>query len=206
MAAAIAGAVGVLVGAIIAGAFSLINGNRQREADRQAQIRQGRMDFRLRQLSALYGPLYLERRRSTALRNLLPQNEPDGSRWRLVHHIAETKEDEERSLIVDLILESGDRVVELIREHGGLMEPRPTPQAFTKFVLHHTLLRLSWQSGHDQDPDNSYPFPGEVAATRDQDMSRCAEPDSIDTDLDCAIHVGMQRIQGDLEHLMELEG
>lgn len=205
MEAAIAGAVGLLVGAVIAGVFSLMNGSRQRIADRESQIRQGRMDFRLQQLSALYGPLYLERRRSTALRNLLPAKEPDGSRWRLVHHIAETKMDEQLSLIVDRILESGDRVVELIREHGGLMEPRPAPQAFTKFVLHHTLLRLSWQSGHDQDPGDSYPFPGEMSVKRDQDTSRCAEPDSIDTDVDCAIHVGMQRIQADLERLMELE-
>ena len=113
--------------------------------------------------------------------------------------------DEELSVIVDRILESGDRVIELVRAHGGLMEPRPAPQAFTKFVLHHTLLRLSWHSGHNQDPGDSYPFPGETSVKRDRDMSRCAEPHRIDNDLDCAIYIGMQRIQADLERLMELE-
>ena len=205
MEAAIAGAVGVLVGAVIAGAFSLVNGNRQRTADKDAQIRQARMTLRQKQLSTLYGPLYLERRRSTALRNLLPAQEPDGSQWRLVHHIAETKADDQLREIVERILESGDRVVELIRTHGGLMEPRPAPQAFASFVLHHTLLRLSWQSEQDQDPDNSCPFPGEVAVSRYYDMSRCVDHQSIDTDIDCAIQIGMETIQNDLESLMELE-
>jgi hypothetical protein len=36
-------------------------------------------------------------------------------------------------------------------------------------------------------------------------MTRCSDPQSIDTDLDCAIHVGMQIVQTDLEKLLEME-
>lgn len=198
----VGGAIGV-IGSAIGGAFLLVNGNRQRQADRLVHQQEERVAFRRRQLSDLYGPLYLERRRSERLRDQLPQEEPDGSRWRLVHHIGEVKGDPHRREVVERILDAGDRIADLIRGHGGLVEPQPPPEAFAKFLLHNELLRMSWETGKDQDPDGSHPFPGGISSKRD--MSRCLEePGAADNDIDCAIYLGMRAIQADLEGLLGL--
>jgi hypothetical protein len=183
----------------------IINGDRQRRAEQTEHQRRARVEFRQRQLSILYGPLFQERRRSERLRDQLPQEESDGSRWRLVHHIAETKGDPKLALIVERILGANDRIADVIMSEAGLMEPFPPPRAFQKFIEHHELLRMSWETGEDQDPENSRPFPGGISSR--ESMARCdGEPGSEDNDIDCAIYLGMKAINQDLEDLLSLKG
>lgn len=202
---AIVAAAAAILGAAVSGVVLIINGDRQRRAEQTEHERRARVEFRQRQLSLLYGPLYQERRRSERLRDQLPQKEPDGSRWRLVHHIAETKSDPKLARIVDRIMDAGDKTAELIMSHAGLMEHFPPPGAFEKFVEHHVLLKMSWETGQDQDPDNSWPFPGGISS--EDSTKRCEEqPDSQDKDIDCAIYLGMRSINQDLEDLLGLQG
>lgn len=177
--------------------------NRQIQASKEAQSREARVLFRRRQLTELYGPMYFERRRSERLRAQLPEwhETPDGRRvrWRLVDHIAETKANPDLRRICVGILASGDKVSELLMGLGGLLEPFPPPSAFQDFVLHHEMLKLSWEKGADQDPDRRFPFPGRSPS--DPPREGCTEADAA-IDLDCAIWLGMSIVKRDLEILL----
>lgn len=177
--------------------------SRELDASGQAQKREARIQFRQRQLIELYGPMYLERRRSEHLRRGFPEWEDHvgGTRWRLVDHIAEVKKDPDLKPIGEAILESGDKIVGLLRAFGGLLEPLPPLGAFSKFILHHEMLRMSWAAGKNQDPENRYPFPGRPPS--DTDMSKCTT-ESAQGELDCAIWLGMRSVQADLEELLDL--
>jgi hypothetical protein len=205
MCTAIVAAAAAILGAVVGGVVLIINGDRQRRAEQTEHERTARVEFRRQQLSLLYGPLYQQRRRSERLRDQLPQTEPDGSRWRLVHHIAETSVDPKLARIVDRIMAAGAKTAELIASNAGLMEHFPPPGAFQKFVEHHELLKMSWDTGQNQDPENSRPFPGGISS--EYSIKRCEEqPGSEDDDIDCAIYLGMKAINQDLENLLGLQG
>jgi hypothetical protein len=195
MLVAFVGALAGVLGAFVAGGFLVVNGNRQRAAEQSQADREARRSYRYRQLTELYGPLMLERRRSELLRARLPQDEPDGSRWRLVHHIEDAKADPDLTSIVERILIAGDEISRLLRENAGLIEQFPAPESFAKFVLHHELLRLSWATGVNQDPQGSYPFPGKRAT---DPITGSGDPDE---DLDVAIANGVRLVEADLAAL-----
>lgn len=69
---AIIAAASGLSGALIGGFITLTVANKQAEATQRSQETDARIEFRQRQLGELYGPMYLERRRSQALRSQLP--------------------------------------------------------------------------------------------------------------------------------------
>lgn len=190
------GALAGVVGAFVAGGFLVLNGNKQRKAEQARMDRDARRRHRQRQLTELYRPLVLERRRSELLRTKLPEWEPDGTRWRLVHHIADAKAETEWSAIVERILESGDQIARLLREKAGLVEQSPPPQSFAKFLLHHELLKLSWETGKNQDPNDSHPFPGKGPT---DPGPKARDPDD---DLDSAIALACEAIEADLATLM----
>lgn len=200
--AVVSGIVGLL-GVVIGIVGTRINASQERKAAHAEYDRRSRLEFRQKQLALLYGRLYQERRRSESLRDQLPQCESDGkTRWRLVHHLEEVKKDPIQAPIVERILDAGDRISELLLSNADLMEPFPPPSAVQKFIEHHELLRLSWQTGKDQDPQDSRPFPGGISS--DPIEERCKRPGSADDDIDCAIYQAMETINKDRQQLLGL--
>ncbi len=102
------------------------------------------IEYCKRRLSEFYRPLMQHRSSSAFLRDLLPDHP-----WRLVHHLEETKRSD-KAATVDMIIEEGDKIVEIIRNfviHHEVGPCQPGVRAcLLTFVRHHTLLRKAWHS------------------------------------------------------------
>lgn len=151
------------------------------ELDRIARafsMRQQEMNWRVRQLNELYGPLRMLRSTSKSLRDSLPRYEPNGERWRLVRHLPDAKARDEYRIIVDEILRIGGAIEDLLINKAGLMESVDLPPSFAQFMHHSRLLRIAWELGAD--------FKSEPGVT---DISDIPFPDEIDQDISKAIAV-----------------
>jgi hypothetical protein len=153
--------------------------------NRAAARRQLQADLRLRQLNEFYEPLAMLRVKSKHLRESLPDKEQDGSKWRLVRHIAEVKASPGRARIVEEILAINARIEELLINKAGLMEG-PAPASFERFMHHSGLLKLAWEHDGELIEDNNngvvrpedVPFPTEIDA--DIDVSRATVRTALD--------------------------
>jgi hypothetical protein len=206
--------IGGLLGALI----GVYGAQRTSEFKHDSDVLQKRLDLRLRQLNEFYGPLHLQRRRSQGLRKRLPQYEKDPAtgadrvdgaghkvRWRLVENIEEARSNENYAKVVDSIIAAGDEVAQILMERAGLIAHERPPQSFQLFIQHHDRLKASWKAGVSQPEGEEWPFPGAVAI--DDDLSRCAQGDvtlNVDTDIDCAIELGMRSVREDITAITTL--
>ncbi|WP_144022502.1 hypothetical protein [Asanoa hainanensis] len=165
LAAAIAAGAGILAAVL---SYLGVRGTRK-----AAEIQRDR-DYRIRQLSELYGPLYMRRKLSRKLwRQLpgIPDAIPGVTKWNLIDHIEEIKgeETERRRLIVERILRINDELTEIIIGRAGLLDQFPPPESFEAFLEHAATLRTYWDRGKNATGVGYLPFPqrmdDDVAAT-----------------------------------------
>ncbi|MEV1066049.1 hypothetical protein [Streptomyces sp. NPDC050263] len=125
--------------------------------------RQRNVDFLRQQLNELYGPIYMRRRASESLRDLLPDKQDDGTRWRLVDHITDVKAggDLTRIEAIEQILAINSEIENILTSKAGLYESFPPPDILSKFIAHIRLLRISWERGENQS-NNRIPFPDDI--------------------------------------------
>jgi hypothetical protein len=139
----------VLIVAVVALLGSLFSTVYTVRAQRQRTIVESRIaaaaeeiDRCRRQLSEFYRPLQKHRASSEFLRGLLPDHP-----WRLVHHLPETKRTK-NAAIVDMILEEGDKIVDIVKAYIVHHQYGPNHaevrDCFLLFVRHHILLRDAW--------------------------------------------------------------
>jgi hypothetical protein len=152
--AAFAAAAAALIGAIVTVVFQSKMSQRQQEHEGQlADIarafttNQREVDYRMRQLSELYGPLTLLRATENGLRKSLPSKEvgDEGERWRLVRHIEDARRTPAMKVIVEAILAINEGIETLLITKAGLMEGDSLPESFKDFMHHSKLLKLAWE-------------------------------------------------------------
>jgi hypothetical protein len=135
---------------------------------RKAVERQRSQDHRLRQLSELYGRLYMLRGTSRWLWQQLPGEAnptPGVTKWRLIDHIEEIKKepDDRRRGIVEQILAINEQLTQLINGKAGLLEEIPPPPTFSTFLNHARTLTNLWNRGVNASEGVEYvPFPGDL--------------------------------------------
>lgn len=119
------------------------------------------VEFRRRQLNELYGPIHMKQSTSVSLRKMLPGIQEDGTKWRLVDHIAEVKASGNVDLIncVEEILRINDEIIEALISKSALYVSFPPPVTLSRYIAHVKLLSLAWRQGHNEDPENRLPFP-----------------------------------------------
>lgn len=172
---AIATVVAASIAAVVAG-FGAYLAWREGRLTRQAFDRHREEDFRVRQLSELYGPLHMRRRESRELWRQLPNVDdptPGTTEWMLIDHITEiqAEEDGRRRGVVERILELNDELADLIQSKAGLLAEFPAPESFERFLVHRTTLRAHWERGENVTHGGAYE----------------AFPSDIDDDIDSAI-------------------
>ncbi len=143
---------------------------------RDFSMRQREIDWRVRQLNEVYGPLRMLRATSRLLRDSLPKTEADGQRWRLVRHIEESRQKAEYRVIVEGILRISRAIEDILVAKAGLLEGEEIPASFSKFMQHSRLLQIAWGA-----PTN---------VTEQPDLVGVADvpfPDEIDQDIETAI-------------------
>ncbi|TQK44429.1 hypothetical protein FBY35_5933 [Streptomyces sp. SLBN-118] len=125
--------------------------------------KQRKVDFLRQQLNELYGPIYMRRRASESLRDILPHEQADGSPWRLVDHIEDVKSGADHAEVeaVEQILEINSEIESILTSKAGLYESFPPPDILSKFIAHVRLLRISWERGENQSK-NRIPFPDDL--------------------------------------------
>jgi len=144
---------------------------------RSFTMSQQEIDWRVRQLNELYGPLRMLRATSKRLRQSLPTTEGNGAQWRLVEHIPEARDDPAKRILVEAILSIDGAIEDLLINKAGLMEAGELPKSFEVFMHHSRLLQLAWGQGGrlTREPGlvdvTDVPFPDEI----DDDIGRAIE-------------------------------
>jgi hypothetical protein len=136
------------------------------------------------QLSDFYRPLQQHRASSALLRDLLPAHP-----WRMVQHLPEMRISKEAS-VVDMILEEGDKIVDIITKNIVHQESGPNQKGvrscFVMFIKHQVLLREAWSQLTE-------------AYSSGQDLSDVQLTEISDTpfplDLDNCIRLEVEQIQ-----------
>ena len=134
---------------------------------RKAADVQRAREYRIRQLSDLYGPFYMRRKLSRRLWKQLPGVEeavPGVTPWNLIDHIEEIKGEatEHRRLIVEHILKINDELTTIITGNAGLLDQFPPPPSFELFLEHAATLRVHWERGENAAGITHIPFPSDL--------------------------------------------
>lgn len=180
---------GPVVAAFVASAVALLTGVSSwviARGNRSAARREERVRFRLQQLNEFYEPLAMLRVTSRSLRKSLRQSEDDGSRWRLVRHIDEVKNNPAQARIAEAIIAINVQIEDVLVNKAGLMEGE-RPSSFERFMHHSRLLRIAWEGS-----GTGGTSPSGVTTVEDVPF-----PDEIDDDLD----IGRQAVRRALERL-----
>jgi hypothetical protein len=138
-----------LIAAAIAAGISvvgmIVNALIQRYTLRQAAAREvasAMLEFRLRQLNDLYGPLLLRLEQSDRLARKLREGVSDPAKWRLLDHVDEVLAHPESAAVAEQILEIGQTIEEILLTRAGLaLSPRP-PETFGLYLGHIAILRM----------------------------------------------------------------
>lgn len=172
------------VAAMITVVAQLVMASRQRSHEMRLEaitenfsLRQQEVDWRVRQINELYGPLQMYRATSKRLRESLPAFEKDGTtRWRLVMHIPDAKANPGQKIVVEEILSISKAIESLLLHKAGLMEATEPTENFAKFMHHSRLLRIAWRHGGVLGTG-----PGQV------DVTDVPFPDAVDEDISKAV-------------------
>jgi hypothetical protein len=137
------------------------------------------VDYRVRQLNELYGPLRMLTLTNVRLRLSLPPGDEKGG-WRLVHHLPEAWANRGDRLVVDQIIEVNKAIEELLLTKAGLMES--TRPSYSEFMQHSRLLNQAWRFMTDSKKAVLPPLPsGEVS------IVDVPFPKAFDRDIETAI-------------------
>jgi hypothetical protein len=204
-----------IIASLVGAFFAIHSAELQRRADAERDRRTASIAHRRAQLNTFYGPLEMERRRSEALRALLPDTEPNGERWRLVHHVGDIRNHleppkgqspaplpagitPEQAATVREILRATERAADLVTKNAGMMERWPVAGAYTSLVAHQVRLGNSWSTRTNQTPATSIPFPGRRVGDEAGGGTR-------ETDIDIAITEDCESIFEDLAELTQID-
>jgi hypothetical protein len=143
-----------LIAAAIAAGISvvgmIVNALIQRYTLRQAAAREiasAMLEFRLRQLNDLYGPLLLRIEQSDRLARKLREGRSDPAKWRLLDHVDEVTANPEAFLVANQILDIGTEIEEILLTRAGLaLHPGP-PETFGLYLGHVAILRMMLREG-----------------------------------------------------------
>lgn len=134
------------------------------KGNRVATRRQERAAYRMRQLAEFYEPVLMLRMTTRELRRSLPSTESDGSRWRLVNHLRDVRQDAGMRAVTEAIIALNAQVEQAIVEKAALLEgDRPT--SLDRFMRHSNLLKIAWSLTGKGDADvgvENVPFPDEI--------------------------------------------
>jgi hypothetical protein len=148
----ISAALAALIAAAISGAISVtgfvVTAVIQKRALKHAAARDvanAILDFRLRQLNDLYGPLLLLLAQSERLAKKIREGRPNPEKWRMLDHVDEVLKDPEAKVVALQILEIGNRIEDILLSKAGLaLGPEP-PETFALYLGHVAILRLMLQ-------------------------------------------------------------
>ena len=132
--------------------------------------------FYRQQLNELYGPIYMSRRKSERLYDVLRDEmgvlPPDQEHWRLVDNIQAVKNSGKELAIssVENILAINAEIEELLKTKWGLLETHPPHDTFIQFMSHTALLKQAWEKGVDQAANARTVFPRDIDKHIKKDM------------------------------------
>jgi hypothetical protein len=92
---------------------------------------------------------------------MLPGLQEDGTKWRLVDHIEELKQENNESIIncVEEMLRINEEIKDALVAKSALYISFPPPLTLSHYIAHVRLLSLAWKQGRNEDADNRLPFP-----------------------------------------------
>jgi hypothetical protein len=184
--AAILAATIAAVVSIIGLIFSAILQSRALKSAAARDVANAMLDFRLRQLNDLYGPLFLLLEQSERLAKKLRESLPDPQEdWRLLDHMDEVKADPQMRAVVEMILEIGEKIEGLLLSRAGLaLSPGP-PATFGLYLGHVAIMKSMFR-------DNLRP--------------KIAEHDYYPRQLNRDVKDGYDSIQREIDDLRSLYG
>jgi hypothetical protein len=141
-----------LGGAILGAFLAFWSGAKQRRIDR----RHREEAFLRQQLNDFYSAIYMRRRKSESLRQMLSRDPA----WRLVDHITDIHGGSVRDKeLVEEIIKINSEIADLIVSKAGLYAEFPPPNSFTEFLEHEARLRICWQQKINQGTGERIVFP-----------------------------------------------
>lgn len=105
------------------------------------------LEFRLRQVNELFGPLMLYKEQSTRLHHKVRHGKPDPDNWRLLDYAPAILEDPVDGPMVREILRIVHEMELLIISKGGLMRSGGIPASFKAFLHHAAIMRSAFAEG-----------------------------------------------------------
>lgn len=164
--------------AALSAVWAAIKASETARIQRERDATDKSIDFCRQQLNELYGPLYMLRRTSRRLYDVLREQmqvaSTDHEKWRLVDHILDVQGGSELAQSsVERILKINIEIQTLLKSKWGLLEVYPPHQSFIDFSSHSELLQQAWDKKANQDADSRTPFPRGI----DKDIE--ADIDSI---------------------------
>jgi hypothetical protein len=131
---------------------------------RKQFARERAVSFLRDQINDLFGAMYMRRRVSESLREILPKNQNDGSRFRLVNHIGDVKNEADPAKVaaVEQILQINRELTDIMSSKFALLDSFPPPASFVRFVAHARLLQSAWERGQSIPASERIPFPDEL--------------------------------------------
>jgi hypothetical protein len=101
------------------------------------------LEFKIRQLNELYGPLsnLVELNRRLALK--LREDKSDPENWRLLNNLPAVLENPRDKAIVNEIIDVDAKIEDLIINKGGFIRSPGPPESFILFLIHYIILKLA---------------------------------------------------------------
>jgi hypothetical protein len=132
---------GAGIGAFVSVVALIVNYRLQRSNEVRERLRV-QLEFHVRQLNELYGPLrfLIEQNRRLAIK--LRDGKEDPNKWRLLDNVESVLNDPRDLALAKEILEIDGRIEGLIIDKAGLIHG-PPPQSFDRFLAHYSLLALA---------------------------------------------------------------
>jgi len=135
--------IGSLVVAIVAIGTSCHTTNRTLSHTTEQEFAKLQLDYRLRQVNELYGPLYFLIDQDRGLHDQLRIGKPND--WHLRQHIKEVMDGTnsmDRALVSEIM--TNDQIIEqLILTKGGLITSPKAPASFDAFLVHYRVLKAA---------------------------------------------------------------
>lgn len=120
------------------------------------------LEFKLRQVNELYGPLRHLLGQNAALAKQIRVGKSDPDKWRLMDHLPGILHDPRDGAIAKAIVEVDSQILDLITNKAGLVREGVLPQSFTLFGSHYQLLKLAMGGMKINPTDLGYYYPRDL--------------------------------------------
>ena len=123
-----------------------------------AKIRMELLEYRLRQINELYGPLSLLIAQNGRLAKKLREGKHKPDEWRLLNNVETVLADSKDSEIVREIINIDEEIEIIIKSKGGLIEEEHPPEVFELLLGHIKTLKLAINSGKNPNVVDEYEY------------------------------------------------